>query len=143
MLLEVLVAMALFVSAAAVVGSAMLNAAHAVEDLRLETEATNLAQSVLTDLAAGRLELADTEPTTYDLDTTTAEDDSDKDFPWTYQIVTEDLPDATNLLRVTVIVRSADPSVRQSCTLTQWMAPPAPQEVPEEGYEEGFEEEGL
>ena len=143
MLLEVLVAMALFVSAAAVVGSAMFSAAAAVEDLRLETEATNLAQSVFTDLAAGRIELADTEPTTYDLDTTTAEDDSDKGFPWTYQIVTEDLSDATNLLRVTVIVRSTDPSIRQSCKLTQWMLAPALEGAPEEGYDEGFEEEGL
>jgi len=143
MLLEILVSMALFVAAAAVVAAAMISAADAVEDLRLETEATNLAYSVMSDLAAGRLEPADTSETRYDLDPLSDEDPSDVDFPWTYEIVTEELPDAVNLLRVTVIVRNTDSSVRQGCRLTQWMPVPTEGPLPDEAYEQGFEEGGL
>ncbi|KPK80943.1 MAG: hypothetical protein AMJ81_11095 [Phycisphaerae bacterium SM23_33] len=116
-LLEVLLALTLFIIAAAVVGSAQRSAIRAAEDMRLQTQAMNLAQSVLADLATGRIELADTPPTPYE----------EEDETWTYEIVTGAITDADNLKRVTVIVKSSDPARPGACRLTQWMLDPGAQ----------------
>lgn len=110
-LLEVLLALTLFAIAAAVVGSAQRRALRAVEDMHVESQAANLAQTVLADLATGQIELDDTLPTPYD----------EEDETWTYEIATEDLTDAEDLKRVTVIVRHTDPAHPVTCRLTQWM----------------------
>ncbi|MHC4716472.1 MAG: competence system putative prepilin ComGE [Planctomycetota bacterium] len=141
MLLEILLALALFVFAAAVVGSAMHTAQTATREMRRQAEAANLAQTVLADLASGRMELADATETVYGLDEAGGEVDPD-DARWTYEIVTEDLTDASNLLRVTVIVRSADSTVGTTCRLTQWMLVPPGAEPADGELDEGFEEGG-
>ena len=115
MLLEVLLALTLFVISAAVVGSALRTAMGAIGDMHRQTQAANLAQSVLADLATGRIEVAQTPPTPY------GEEDEDPDELWTYEILTEDLTDAEDLVRVTVIVQYADPVYPCSCRLTQWL----------------------
>ena len=113
-LLEVLLSLTLFVIAAAVVGSVQYSALRAVDNMRVEMRAANLAQTVLADLVAGRIELADTPATPYE-----AEDET-----LTYEIVTQALDDAENLKRVTVIARNEDPSRACICRLTQWMLDP-------------------
>ena len=113
-LLEVLLALTLFVVAAVVVGSVQHGALRAVDNMRLEMQAANLAQTVLADLAAGRIELADTPPTPYE----------EGDETWTYEIITQALDDAENLKRVTVVARNEDPSSACACRLTQWMLAP-------------------
>jgi len=141
MLLEIVLSVALFVFAAAVVGSAMHSAQTATRRMRLEAQAANVAQTVLADLASGRMELAETPETVY------GENEEDEpvdpaELGWTYQIVPEALPDAANLLRVTVIVRSSDPGVEATCRLTQWMPAPAEDDLADEGLDDGFPEAG-
>ena len=110
-LLEVILAVALFASAAAVVGMALKSALDAANRMRLETQALNLAQSVLGDIAVGRIEMVDTPETPYDED----------DPRWTYEIITESLTDASNLKRVTVVVRCTDRPWLKPAELTQLM----------------------
>ena len=110
-LLEVLLALTLFAIAAAVVGSALRGAMRAAADMYVETQAANLAQTVLADLATGRIELTDTPATAYD-----AEDET-----WTYEIATEALDETETLQRVIVTVRHNDPAHAVTCRLTQWM----------------------
>ena len=110
-LLEVIFAVALFASASAVVGMALKSALETARRMRLQTQALNLAQSVLSDLAVGRIEMVDTPETAYDED----------DPRWTYEILTEPLTDASNLKRVTVIVRCADAPELRPAELTQLM----------------------
>ncbi len=112
-LLEVLVAVTIFVFAAAVVGSAMRSSMQAVADIRLDSQAANLAQSVLAELSIGLLEMVETSGTPL------AEDDS-----WTYEIAAEDLPDAPGLKQVTVTVSDNDPRRPHACRVTQWMLDP-------------------
>jgi type II secretory pathway pseudopilin PulG len=116
-LLEVLLALTLFVMAAAVVGSAQHRALRAAHDMRVETQAANLVQTVLADLATGGIELANTPATAYD----------EEDETWTYEILVEPVSDAENLKRVTVIVKSSHPFRPAVCQLTQWMFDPGPE----------------
>ena len=137
MLLEILLAMSLFVFSAAVVGSAMHTAQKSARDMRIAAEAANLAETVLADLASGRMDLADTPETVYG-----ANEEDDRAGPgearWTYEIVTEELLDASNLLRVTVTVRPVDPSIRTTCRLTQWMLVPPQEELADDAYDDGY-----
>ena len=141
MLLEIVLSVALFVFAAAVVGSAMHSAQTATRRMRLAAQAANLAQTVLADLASGRMELAETPETLYGAHEEDEQVDPDE-LGWTYEIDTEELSDATNLLKVTVIVRSTDPGVETSSRLTQWMPAPAEEAPADEGFDDGFTEAG-
>jgi len=141
MLLEIVLSVALFVFAAAVVGSAMHSAQTATRRMRLDAQAANVAQTVLADLASGRMELVETPETVYG----EPEEDGPVDpaeLGWTYEIVTEALLDASNLLRVTVIVRSTDPGAEAGCRLTQWMPAPGADESADDGLDDGFSEAG-
>ena len=119
-LLEVLIALTIFVIAAAVVGSAMRSSMDTVMDIRLAGKATDLAQSVLAELSIGALELVETSPRPF------AEDEESEPVEpgWTYEIAAEDIPDAPGLKRVTVTVAYDDPRRPHVCRLTQWMLDP-------------------
>ena len=120
MLLEVLIALTLFVIAAAVVGAALRSTMNATADIGRAAKAANLARSVLAELSAGGLELVDTAPTPF------AEDAEDEPIEegWTYEIATEDITGTPGLKQVTIIVRHDDPVRPQACRLTQWMVDP-------------------
>ncbi len=110
-LLEVLIALALFVVAAAVIGSALRSAMAAATDMRRENQAADLAQTVLAELNAGILKLEAVPATAFD------EDDPE----WTYEVAVEEIEDDPALKRVTVIVRNADALAAGPHRLTQWM----------------------
>jgi len=137
-LLEVLVALALFVIAAAVVGSAMSSALRATVEIRTESRAANLAQWILSELEMGTLPMADTPETEFvpDEEDEPAEPATGADA-WTYEIVTANMIDTPALKQVTVIVRNADPFAPYECRLTQWMLDTATEEMPEDADVEG------
>jgi Tfp pilus assembly protein PilV len=110
-LLEVLLALTLFVVAATVIGGAMLNSVRASAHLRTESDGVNLAQSKLAELVAGAAPVVDTGVT-----------DFGDDLPgWKYQIEATDLIDTPGLKRVTVTVSKDDPADPYQFSLTQWV----------------------
>lgn len=116
-LLEVLIALTIFVMAAAVVGSAMRSSIDAVTDIRLSTKAANIARSVLAELSIGMLEMTETGPEPFVLD----EEAEPPEEGWTYEVAAEDMPDMPGLKIVTVTVTNADARRPHTCRLTQWM----------------------
>ena len=110
-LLEVLMALTLFVISAAVVGSAMRASMQATVNMRFTARAADIAQSVLAELLAGSAELVDTPATAFE----------DAPEGWTYQIVTEEVVDTPGLKKVTVIVADADSPDSRTHQLTQWI----------------------
>jgi len=125
-LLEVLMALTLFVISAAVIGSAMRSSMQATADMRLTARAADIAQSVLAELLAGSAELVDTPPTAFE----------DAPEGWTYEIVTEEITDTPGLKKVTIIVTEADSPDSHTHRLTQWIFDRA-------GIAERKEESGL
>ncbi len=121
-LLEVLIALTIFVLAATVVGSAMRSSIDAVNDIRRAGHAADLAQSVLAELTVAALELVDTPPTPF---VEGQDENAAAEEGWTYQIGVEDVPGAIGLKKVTVIVTDSDPRRPEQCRLTQWMVDPA------------------
>ncbi len=123
MLLEVLIALSIFVFAAAVVGTGLRTTLDAAMDIREAGKAANLAQSVLAELSAGGLELTDAEATAF-----AAGEEEDQppqqEEGWTYEIAVEDIPGTPGLKRVTVIVRNDNGPRPRTCRLTQWMLDP-------------------
>jgi len=115
-LLEVVLALTLFVMSAAVVGSCLRGALGTANDLRAQGEALNLAETVLTELNAGVLALDAVPATPFD------EDDPSR----TYEIAVEPIADDPSLKRVTVTVRLTDALRPTSCRLTQWMLDAGP-----------------
>ena len=111
MLLEVLIALGLFVIAAAVVGSALRSAMGAAMDLRQQTKAADLAETVLAELNAGILKPASLPATAFD----------EAEPEWSYEIAVEPVEDDPALQRVTVIIRHADGLAERTYRLTQWM----------------------
>jgi len=110
-LLDVLLAVGLFVIAAAVVTSALSSALTAATDLRLKTRAADLAQTVLSRLTSGELPLEAVAATEVD----------ETDPEWTYEIAIEPVDGDDILKRVIVTVRNSDPLRPKTCRLTQWM----------------------
>jgi len=121
-LLEVLIALTIFVVAATVVGSAMRSSIDAMNDMRRAGHAADLAESVVAELTVAARELADTPPTAFveGQGGGTAGQEG-----WTYQVSVEDVPGAIGLKKVTVTVNDSDPARPQQCRLTQWMVDPA------------------
>ena len=118
-LLEIVLALALFVLTAAVVGSALARSLDAMRLAKTEAQAMNVAASVLADLQVGRIaEPAETPPTPYRLNET----DEDTKTPWTYELAVEELDGAPGLKRVTVTVAHADGILRRPVQLTAWLA---------------------
>lgn len=111
-LLEVVLALTLFVAAAAVVGSALQAAIDGEERLRLGVHADNLAASVVAELEAGLRSPAVLGPAPFDPPFTN----------WTWQIIppSAEAPGAPH----EVVVRHIDPEVVRR--LAQVLATPSP-----------------
>ncbi len=112
-LLEVVLALVLFVVAASIITLGMNSAVDSLERLRLNTHALNLATSVLAELQMGALPIEAAGPVEFDPPFS----------DWTWEIQSEDVPGEigdTNLLtRVEVVIRhTQQPIVRR---LTQVM----------------------
>lgn len=126
-LLEVLLALTLFVLAAAVVGSALRSCLAATARIRVQGRAMDLAQTVLAELATGQLEMIGTSPSEFVRET----EDGEETFAegWTYEIEIDELTDMPDLKAVTVTVRDDQTHQPTVCRLTQWIfVPPADEE---------------
>lgn len=111
-LLEVVIALSLFVIAAAVIGSAMNSASQSAADIHLRSQAGNLVLAKLAELTCGAAPIADVAETPFE---------SDPD--WSYQVITQPVEQAQNLTAVTITVRNVA-SPQFSETLTQWVVDP-------------------
>jgi Tfp pilus assembly protein PilV len=111
-LLEVVIAMSLFVIAAAVIGSAMNSASQSAADIHLRSQAGNLALAKLAELTCGAAPIADVAETPFD---------SDPD--WSCQVVTQQIDQAQDLTKVAITVRNVA-SPKYSETITQWVVNP-------------------
>jgi type II secretory pathway pseudopilin PulG len=120
-LLEVLIAMTLFVLAAAVIGGAMRTSVQTATRLRQDAKAANLAESVMAEITSGVMPLSSAPRTSFD-----APDDA-----WSYEITVEDITGLPGMKRVLVVTRDSDDFQPHSFRLMQWMldtsgdAPPA------------------
>lgn len=112
MLLEVVLALTLFVAAAAIVGSALQAVIDGEERLRLGVHADNLAATVVAELEAGLRSPSVLGPAPFEAPFTN----------WTWQILppTGDAPGAPH----EIIVRHADPELVRR--LAQVLATPGP-----------------
>jgi len=110
-LLEVVVALVLFVTAATIIGSGLSASVDEVERLRLNVQGDNLAATILAELQMGLQPLESSGPNTFD-------PPFDK---WTWQTVVENLEDPATgtraLRRVEVTIRNQSSPV--VCRLTQ------------------------
>lgn len=112
-LLEVVLALVLFVFAATIITGALSSSVHEVDRLRLNAHASNLAVSILSEMQMGLLAVE-----------ATGEDAFDPPFDqWTWQTTVDALADSVGgkapPQRVEVIVRhKSEPIV---CRLTQFM----------------------
>ena len=112
-LLEVIIALTLFVVAAAVIGSATNSSMQATVDMQRSAHAVNIVRSILAEMEIGQVEITDKSETA-------CEDDEDKG--WTYTITTEDVADdAPGLKKVTVAVTDSDSFRPHTYRLTQWI----------------------
>ena len=98
-LLEVVLALVLFVGAATIIGTGLNASADGVERLRLSVHGANLAASVICELQMGVRTLADTGPEPFD-----------RPFnDWVYEIhsapIQSALAEATGLIRVEAVVK--------------------------------------
>lgn len=112
-LLEVVLALTIFVGAAVVVGSGLTASVASVERLRLNTHAVNLAVSLLAELEMGRYPLQNAGPTPWE---TPFQE-------WTWEIRVESEASETDLgfvlRRVEIIIRhETKPIVHRVC---QWL----------------------
>ncbi len=112
-MLEVVLALVLFMVAVAIITASMSAAGDSLTRMRLNTHAVNLATSVLSELKMG---------------IRSAEGNNRGEFDppfenWTWELQTETVPgevgDTNQLMRVEVIVRHSEEAVVQR--LTQWM----------------------
>ncbi len=109
MLLEVLLALALFVTAAAILGASLLTSTATAARVKVESEAVSLAQSKMAEIAAGAAAIQETGATEFG-----------DDLPgWEYEVAVEDLLDTQGLKRVTVTVNYAGSPQPYSYQLTQ------------------------
>jgi hypothetical protein len=124
-LLEVLLSLALFISAATVLGMAVRASTGAAARVRDETMAANLAETVLAELAIAD-ELVDIPPTEFLTEGEAVEGEPvNVAEGWTKEVVVADVPDSPGLKRVTVIIRGGEPTRPTVLRLTQWMIDPA------------------
>ncbi len=135
-LLEVLLAMMLFVLSAGVILGAVQASINSVRRIRLQARAANLAVTLLSEIQMGLAERKDEGPTAYE----------EPLQDWTWQVITEDLTepaDAPPLLRVSVIVEN--PGEGFSYRLVQLFPDDGPADLSDEDYDEevpGLEREG-
>ncbi len=104
-LLEVVLALILFVAAAAIVTGGLNASMSSVERLRLNAHAANLAVSVLSELQMGARSMAMTGPEPFE-----------KPFEeWTWELVAapvqEEAAEASRFRKVEVVIRHEDPAV--------------------------------
>ena len=104
-LLEVILALVLFVAAAAIIGAGIHSAIHGVERQRLNAHAVNLAVSVISEIQMGLRTVESVGPDPFD---------SPFDH-WSWELIltpTEtEAGEASDLSRVEVIVRHDDPAL--------------------------------
>jgi hypothetical protein len=112
-LLEILLALALFIAAATVVGSAMRGSASATMDMKFDAQAVNLAESIISELQCGALQLNDLSATAFE----------EGPEGWTYEIAAQGMQDTPALKRVTVTIRNT--AEERSFSITQLMLDPA------------------
>ncbi len=121
-LLEVVVALALFVAAASAVLAGLTACLRAADDVRLSATAGDLAVTVLSQVQAGILPLQDDGPVPFE----------PPREAWTWEIVTspvEVAADVEGLVRVEIIVANADRAYTER--LVQWVS--VEQAAPAEG----------
>ena len=115
-LLEVILALALFVAAATVILSSLSSSVHAVNEITLSAQADDLAATVLTQIEIGQIALNDAGPTPFD----------DPSSDWTWQIITSAIDDTTQTLplkRVEVVI--VQPASSYTRRLVELIATPA------------------
>jgi Tfp pilus assembly protein PilV len=119
-LLEVLIALSLFVIGAGVIGMAVRSSLEAMRSSATSMQAANLAQSILTKLEAGMLPIAPAGATPIQQLEAVPQD---ADAGWTFEVAVEEVAsDYPSLKRVTVTIRSGqDIQPAQVCQLSQWM----------------------
>jgi hypothetical protein len=104
-LLEVVLALVLFVAAATVLTSALSSSLDGVERLRLETRASDLAVSVISELQLGIKTLSQSGPQPFG---TPLEG-------WTWEVVSSqmqtDLDETNQFKKIEVIIRHEDPAL--------------------------------
>ncbi len=106
-LMEVIVAVALFAAAGGVILGSLNGAIRATRRMRIEGQAVDLAVTVLSELRAGLREVTDEGPDAFQ-DDEGAEDEALAD--WSWEIVTEQVEqsyDGPAMLRVEVVIRHA------------------------------------
>lgn len=124
-LLEVILALALFVSAAAIVTQGMNASTESLERQRHNTHAANLAATVLAEIQLGIRSLA-----------VTGEQPFEAPFEkWTWQVATTPMAgpggDTSGLLRVEAIIRHKEsPVVRRLAQVIRPGAPRLPEAAP-------------
>lgn len=124
-LLEMVIALAVFMATAGVVYSSLRVGLAAAGDLRRRNEAANLAVTVLSLIEAGQLAIENEGPSGFDDPRFEDEFYAPLAADWTWQTVVSDVPDRVEdvgVLRVEVIVRHA-PSATEY-RLLRWMADP-------------------
>jgi type II secretory pathway pseudopilin PulG len=129
-LLEIVLSVALFVLAAAVVGSALRSSIDAATRLREQAQAANYAESALSEMLCGITPMQTSPPTVPEDQTavsnggTSQSGASPPGQQWTCETILENSSDAPNLRKITVIVRNDDPSRPVEQRLTQWIFAP-------------------
>ncbi len=109
-LLEVVLALTLFVSAAAVIGAGLNQCLNAAYRLRTRTEAADLAVTLISEVQMGKIAPVTIGATAYD-------DEPLAD--WTWKMTAEQMDDVPGLLLVTVTVTHEPSGVFHR--LTEWM----------------------
>ena len=102
-LLEVIIALALFAAAAAVISGSFRACASSVDRLRIQAVADDLAVSLLSEMQLGLIEPVDDGPYDY----------GEPYEDWSWEIVTSDLNDVIDtegplMMRVEIVIRHAD-----------------------------------
>jgi len=128
-LLEVVLALALFVATATTVGAALSRCSDAAARLRTRTRAADLAVTLLSEIQLGLVAPVSTDPTTY-------EEDALAD--WTWGIETEDVEDSDVLFRMLVTVTHEETGLKHSlgCLMTD------PEALEEEAAGEEYDDMG-
>ena len=123
-LMEVILALALFMAAGAVVFGALSASANAVNDLRLQAQAADLAVTKLSEIQMGLLEAIDDGPNAF------TEEGLEE---WTWQIVTasmEDEPFAAAELKQVEIIIAHKPSNTVRCLMRLFRGHDLNEEIP-------------
>ena len=121
-LLEIVLAMTIFVFSVAVVQSGLVSCLRSLDTVRLQNQAVNLAVTKISEIHMGLLDVIDTAPTSFE-----EEDESLSEWEW--QITTEPIgedPTAPIMTLVTVTITNA--SQRITYQLTEIMSSPQQQE---------------